>query len=68
MCVCVCVYVCMCACVLNNKRISNLNPKHTGLFANLIIPGGDKFAQQLYRDNECPDKKNVKQTFLLLVN
>ena len=45
-----------------------LNPKHTGIFANLIIPGGDKFAHQLYRDNECPDKKNVKQTFLLLVN
>ena len=49
-------------------KIITVNPKHTGLFANLIIPGGDKFAQQLYRDNECPDKKNVKQTFLLLVN
>ena len=51
-----------------NQRVQVLNPNHTGLFANLIIPGGDKFAQQLYRDNECPDKKNVKQTFLLLVN
>ena len=44
-----------------------LNPKHTGLFATLFIPGVDKFVHQLYWDNECPDKKNVKQTFLLLV-
>ena len=40
--------------------LNDFNPKHTGLFANLIIPGGDKFAQQLYQDNECPDKKKCK--------
>ena len=34
-----------------------INPKHTGIFANLNIPGEDKFAHQLYRDNECSDKK-----------
>ena len=37
-----------------------INPKHTALFATLFIPGVDKFVHQLYRDNECPDKKKCK--------
>ena len=57
-------------CILVNLMLffaSVINPKHTGLFATLIIPAVDKFDHQLYLDNECPDKKNVKQTFLQLV-
>ena len=54
----------MCVCVFVSLF---LNPKHTGLFATLFIQGVDRFVHQLYLDNECPDKKNVKQTFLPLV-
>ena len=48
-----------CALLVETLRLftMKLNPKHTGLFATLFIPGVDKFVHQLYRDNECPDKK-----------
>ena len=39
----------------------NFNPKHTGLFATLFIPGVDRFVHQLYWDNECPEKKNLRK-------
>ena len=59
------IYILKIAEIIVTKMI--FNPKHTGLFATLFIPGVDRFVHQLYLDNEYPDKKNVKQTFLLLV-
>ena len=39
------------------SKLIIINPKHTGLFATLFIPGWGKFDLSLYWDNECPDKK-----------
>ena len=49
-------------------KIACFNPKHTGLFATLFIPGVDRFVHQLYQDNECSDKKKYKANIFSIGN
>ena len=48
-------------------RMDIHNPKHTRIFANLNIPEGQICPFPLQWDNQCSDKKYLKQTFLLIV-